>query len=182
MTLFEPKKARARRNEIRGEVRRDRPGLVGKGRGVFASFRDERRLLTLGVALVFATLTASLLMLRPQVVQLRPGQVTNAPIFARSDFTVLDERTLANERQRAADAQPRVYRAAEQSPFAAIEDALLASPARVTGLRADQLGGEELAAVTAPAGGLLSVLGPGDGAISYGQAAVAAARLAEEEV
>ncbi len=159
MTLFEPKKARSRRNEIRGEVRRDRPGVLRKAADYAGSMRGERRLATLAVAVCFATIVAGILMLRPRVVSYRPGQVTNAPVFARGSFTVLDEQRLGQARQRAADAKARVYRPADKDPFTKLEDELLASPGRLTGLSPDLLAtpGEDVV-------GLAAVLDADDGA------------------
>jgi putative nucleotidyltransferase with HDIG domain len=157
---FEPKKARARRIEIRGEVRRDRPSLVSRLRGQLSCLKDEKSVLSLLIAVVFAVGCGSLLMLRPGVVDYRPGQVTREPVFARGDFSVLDDQRLSRARQRAADATERVYRPADRDPFTKLEDALIASPDRVTGLRVDQLG-----ELTFEEGdGLVRTLGVGDGA------------------
>ncbi len=158
MTLFEPKKARARRNEIRGEVRQQKPSVVRTVSDGFGALGSDRRSLTLLVAIVFAFIVASILMLRPRVVAYRPGDVTPAPIFSRVDFAVADDRKLDRARQEASDAQPRIYMAAEVDPFDQLRDELLSSPRRLTGLRPDQLSdaGSET--------GLARVLGPGDGA------------------
>ncbi|MEM7806632.1 MAG: HDIG domain-containing metalloprotein, partial [Planctomycetota bacterium] len=159
MTFFEPKKARSRRNEIRGEVRRDRPGPVKKLVDQAGSVRGERGMLTLTVAITFAVIASSILMLRPRVVDYRPGQVTTEPVFARVEFDVLDEQRLGQARQRAADAKPRVYRPADDDPFAKLEDDLLASPSRSTGLMQDQLAGDATQKV-----GLVTVFDANDGA------------------
>ena len=136
MTSFEPKKARSRRNEIRDEVRRQKPQ---RRRQVTALLRDEKALLTLAVALAFTVTAAAVLLLRPRVVEYRPGQVTRAPVVARTSFEVLDEQRLRQARAAAAEAEPTVLRAADAEPVAALQSELLALPDRVRGLRADQL-------------------------------------------
>ena len=135
MTFFEPKKARARRNEIRDEVRRHRQAPA---RRLGDLLRDEKAMLCLTVAVAFAVTAASLLMLRPRVVPLRPGQTTRGPIFSRVGFDLHDAPRLQQARADAADATPGVYAPAEVDPLARLRAELLALPQRVAGLTVEQ--------------------------------------------
>ena len=159
MTLFEPKKARARRNEIRGEVRRQKPTALRACMDGVGCLGDERRALTLLVAVAFAIAASSILMLRPRVMAYRPGEVTSAPVFSRVDFAYTKPELLDRARQDAAEAQPRVYRDAEVDPFDKLGDELMSSPRLLTGLRAEQLDPDDPEAV-----GLARVIDPIDSA------------------
>lgn len=137
MTFFEPKKARSRRNEIRDEVRRQRPASATRSFG--SALRDEKTLLALAVAIAFTIAAASVLMLRPRVVELRPGQVTDGPVISRVGFTVHNEQRLQEAKDVAVEQEPSVYRPSDVDPIDKLHDDLLALPQEVRGLRADQL-------------------------------------------
>ncbi len=137
MSFFEPKKARSRRNEIRDEVRRHRQAPARRLGGLL---RDEKTLLCLTVALAFAVTAASLLMLRPRVLPLKPGQTTRGPIVSRVGFDVADAGRLQQARADAAASTPPVFAPAEVDPIVQLRTRLLALPQRLVGLTVEQAG------------------------------------------
>ena len=134
---IEPRKTRSRRNEIRADVRRHKPASPQSQ--VLGLFRDERSLLLIGVGLVFVAVCSAILMLRPGVATLRPGQRALSDVVSRVEFSVLDEQQLQRVRQQRREAEPRVYRAADEDPVAALEAELLALPRRTRGQGLEQL-------------------------------------------
>lgn len=137
MSFFEPRKNRARRKDIRAEVRKHVPTAGG---AISAALRRDKALLMLAIALVFAIACSAILMLRPRVVSWRPGQTPRADVLSRIDFTVADEQQLGRAREAAREAELRVYSPVAQDPFAALEADLLRLPERVRGLSREQLG------------------------------------------
>ena len=135
MSRIEPVKTRSRRNEIRADVKKRQP--VPPHSAVLAALRCERSLGVLGVAALFVIACSSILMLRPQVVTLRPGQRAFADVTSRVEFEVLDDQQLQRARERARAAEPRVYEAADVDPFAAVEERLLALPTATQNLSLD---------------------------------------------
>ena len=136
MSLFEPRKNRARRNEIRADVRRRTPQASAS---LAAALREERTLLVLGVAVAFALCACAILMLRPRVIAYRPGQTPREDVLARVEFTLGDEQQLQRARVAARDAEPRLYQPAPANPLARLEQDLLDLPGRVRGLGLEQL-------------------------------------------
>ena len=137
MSRIEPIKTRSRRNEIRADVRKRQPAPPHSA--VLAALRCEKTLGVLGVAALFVIACSSILMLRPQVVTLRPGQRAFADVTSRVEFSVLDDQQLQRARERARAAEPRVYEAADVDPFRAVEERLLALPKATQNLSLEQL-------------------------------------------
>ena len=150
MANDQPKKAKSRRSEIRAEVRKQRP--AGPAKAAAGVLRDDKAVLCLAVAVSFAVIAAALLMLRPRVLPVRPGQATRAPLVARADFGVLDDQRLNQARADAAAGEPRVYRPAEVDPLERLRGELQALPNAVRGVEAEGLG-ELPPPLGGPAGG-----------------------------
>ena len=136
MSRFEPTKTRSRRNEIRADVRKRQPAPQA---AIACALRDPKTLLVLCVAGAFVLLCGAILMLRPQVITLRPGQRAYADVASRVGFDVLDAQQLQRARERARDAEPRVYRAADADPLDKLQAELLALPAATAKLSLEQL-------------------------------------------
>ena len=141
MSRIEPIKTRSRRNEIRADVKKRQPAPAHSA--VLAALRCEKSLMVLGVAALFVVACSSILMLRPQVLTLRPGQRAFADVTSRVEFSVLNDQQLQRARERARVAEPRVYEAADVDPFSAVEERLLALPKATQNLSLEQLDAPE---------------------------------------
>ena len=103
-----------------------------------SSLRSEGVFKSVLIAVAFGTLACVILMLRSDIVAFRPGQWIAHDLVARAPFDYVDRDQLAAARRAAALAEPRVFRPRPRV-WDDLQDALLALPDRVKGVRLEDL-------------------------------------------
>src|SRR5947199_6448893 len=102
--MFEPSsKSTSRRAVIREKC----PDVFAER---WRDFRAGGGLRSIGIAAGFCALAVLIVMLREDVVPYRPGQSVPQAILSRVEFTFNDKARLAEEKQKARETEPRVYR------------------------------------------------------------------------
>lgn len=110
------------------------------------ALRSEGVFKSMVIAIAFATIASVILMLRSDVVAYRPGQYVAHDINARTEFRYFDGKTFEEVKNRAAVAQPRVFKESRKA-LEEIQQSLLALPDRVKGQRLEDLKDVELSSV-----------------------------------
>ncbi|MFT3786737.1 MAG: HDIG domain-containing protein [Tepidisphaeraceae bacterium] len=117
---------------------------------LLATLKSEGVIGSLLIAMAFFMIASTILAMRSNVIDYRPGQFVNHDIVARVPFNYPDKDQMVRARERASDAEPRVYR--ESRPlWEGIERDLLSLPERTKGKTLEDLkrgsGNLDLAAV-----------------------------------
>jgi hypothetical protein len=119
----------------RAGIREKRPSTLGTR---WRDFRAYGGLRGVGIAAAFAALAVLIVMLRDSVVPYRPGQYVPQAILSRVEFTYHDNTKLHEERQKAREAEPRVYKYNEDV-WNELQEALLRLPDRIAGHQVSDL-------------------------------------------
>lgn len=112
----------------RQEIRKNRPDAL---RLDWQGWKERGLPQSVALTAAFFVLAATILFLRQDVVQYRPGQPITHDIRSRVQFGVNDPAKLAEEQEQARRKAPRVYTADEKT-WDDLEADLLSLPARVT--------------------------------------------------